>query len=272
MRSNRALFPALLLIISFLAKPSLAGANDPILAILKTEDAVPQSAVKVKQISFTGDDFAKGCSYYELLLRAQQTAAGLDANMMKVVSHVSHSRTHPCDEIEVAFYKDPAPRASEQTFQWSAARPLTWDDFIGPKRQGAGDRIAAETSCGIAIETNLVTTNGKAKVYVFNTFEKGTSWVLPGSTNPEVLQHEQCHWDICELYTRRMQARFDNANITGATLNQQVNRIYDEVTREYTERQEEYEQDTQHGTIPDRQDYWTRMIAQELNLGYAEKL
>jgi hypothetical protein len=41
-------------------------------------------------------------------------------------------------------------------------------------------------------------------------------------------------------------------------------RIYTEVTTEYENRQQAYEDETTHGTIIPQQQRWTRMIAREL--------
>ncbi len=262
--------PAITLVYLLLVLPlkSFAeGINTPadtILAILQPDDAVPKDAVKLREVSLTGNNYGQECGHYELLLQARRMAVEAGANVLKIKVRTQHSRTQRCDGLELAFYLSPDPRSAEQSFVWNAARPLSWDDFAGPVRAGSADHTAAETNCGIAVETNLASSGGKARVYVFNTFDKRTSWVRPGKDLPDILAHEQVHWDICELYTRRMQARFDKTHITGATLKRKVNEIYQEVSREYEEYQEQYEQETQHGTIAEAQQRWARMIAKAL--------
>lgn len=236
------------------------------IAILQIEDPVPRGAEKITQRFFTGNGKAGGCSYYELLLAAEESAYAVGADVLKIVSRSSHSRSQRCDGVEVAFYRSGNPRSAEQSFRWNTDHRLTWDDFRGSIRRGADRNIAAETSCGIAIETSLVANNEVAKVYVFNVFDKQQSWVREGYDRDDVLQHEQGHWDICEIYTRKMQARFDAARITGANLKQQVARIYDEVSNEYLARQEQYEAETEHGIIDSEQNRWTEMLQNELNL------
>jgi len=262
------LAPVLACLLLIQAVPAFAGGTDKfpgaILSILQPDDAVPPDAVKLKEISLSGNSYGQDCAYYELLLKAKELAAEAGANILKIKAKAPHSRSQRCDRIEVAFYQSADPRKAEQSFRWHSARQLNWDDFKGPVRAGSGARTAAETSCGIAVETSLVVNSGIARVFVFNTFDKRGSWVRAGKDLPGVLEHEQGHWDICELYTRRMQARFDEQQITGATLNRKVNEIYNEVSREYIERQEQYEQDTQHGMVAEQQQHWTRLIAGEL--------
>jgi hypothetical protein len=254
--------------VALAARPNRAST----IAILQVDDPAPQHAEKITEQYFTGGNRDGDCSYYQLVLNAERTAEVIGADVLKIMSRSNHSREQPCDGIEVVFYRSGDPRKPEQSFKWSVNHPLTWDDFRGGMRRDAGDNTAAETSCGIAIETNLVADRGPAKVYVFNTFDKQQSWVRGGYMRPEVLQHEQTHWDICELYTRKMQARYDAAHITGSNLHQLVGRIYDEVSNEYFARQERYEQDTEHGTIPEEQERWSVMIARELNTSSLSKL
>ncbi len=242
---------------------SQAGSVAPI-AILQAQDPLPADAEKLLQRSLRGSNNGD-CAYYELLMQAEDLAAEAGANLLKIISRSNHSRTQPCDGLEVALYRTASPRQAEKTFRWDGTRRLTWEDFKGPIRAGSADRTAAETSCGIAVETSLVSSGGKARIYVFNTFEKHASWVRPGKEQDGILEHEQGHWDICELYTRKMQDRFDRTHITGATLNRMVNQIYNEVSREYIERQEQYEEETQHGVVEEAQRRWTLQIAKELN-------
>jgi hypothetical protein len=276
-KSLHFMFRILLLAILFTTGAGLKAvyasknASDTMLVILQPEDPSP-SGTKLSQRFFTGDDYETDCAYYELLLKAQRSAAAAGADVLQIVSRSNHSRAQRCDGIEVAFYRTSNPREAEQSFSWNPARRLTWEDFRGGIRRGVSDRIAAETSCGIAIETNLVTTANTARIYVFNTFDKRKSWVRPGHDNAEVLEHEQGHWDICELYTRKMQARFDAAHITGANLKREVSRIYDATTAEYVARQEQYEQETSHGTIPAEQRRWTMLMAEELSVSPVSKL
>ncbi|MEO6833661.1 MAG: DUF922 domain-containing protein, partial [Chitinophagaceae bacterium] len=206
----------------------------------------------------------EACAYYELLQKAKDTATILDANLLKVVSRKSHSAQQKCDALTIDFYKISNPHAYEKSFSWSANRLLKWVDFQGSPRAGAGSIVVAETNCGIALETNLAGSLDHAKVYVFNTFDKKASWVLPNKRLPDILEHEQGHWDLCEIYTREMQRRFDALQIKGALMSETVNRIYQEVTKEYVAKQQEYEDETQHGTVDDKQAIWTNRIREAL--------
>src|SRR5712692_1059719 len=92
---------------------------------------------------------------------------------------------------------------------WSATRPLRWGDFHGVPRQGSDE--AAKTAYGIYYAWKC---RGRAfefrAVAAFHTQE---SWVQPAvvsdsAEGPRTLGHEQTHFDIAEVYARRMRRHF----------------------------------------------------------------
>ena len=80
----------------------------------------------------------------------------------------------------------------------------------------------------------------------------------------EILAHEQCHFDICELYTRKLRERIASANINVRNLKTTLRSIYKDVQDDYRARQQQYEDETEHGIIPEEQARWQEEIAKEL--------
>ena len=236
----------------------------PAVTFYEKSEAVPANAKKLKTITLTGINPDRSCSGYELKLDARDSALSIGANLIKTESQRERSREAPCDEITFSFYRVDDLRPAERRFGWSAARPLAWADFKGSVPADAGALTVAETSCGIGVETSTVTSANTPKVYVFNTFQTYTSWVRAADSTADVLEHEQCHWDICELYTRKMRQRFAVASINVSNLQRVVSKIFNETQREYGARQQRYENETRHGTIREQQTRWTQMIADEL--------
>jgi len=165
------------------------------------------------------------------------------------------------------FAKDPLKKSNtlEKEFPWNEQRRLTWDDFKGPTPANADNSTAAVTFCGIGFEANTTTNESKAKVTVYNTFYTNQSWVRTDGKSPEILAHEQGHFDICEIYTRKLREEMTNASVTVNNLKSVLQSIYDEVNKEYENRQLAYENETKHGTITVQQQRWSKIIAQELN-------
>ena len=147
-------------------------------------------------------------------------------------------------------------------FQWNEHNKLSWEDFRGDVRPET-ERSAAATHCGIGFKTKNGPGN-KPQVVVYNTFYTGKSWVRPDARMPEILNHEQGHFDLCEIYTRRLRARMEQFDFSVADVRTALMNIYDEVSREYESRQQAYEEETVHGTNFTQQKRWHEMMLAEL--------
>ena len=79
-----------------------------------------------------------------------------------------------------------------------------------------------------------------------------------------MLIHEQGHFDLCEIYTRKLRQRIQRARITGSNLKPALRKIYNEVQDEYVRRQEQYEEETEHSLNREGQAKWVRIIEREL--------
>ncbi len=148
-------------------------------------------------------------------------------------------------------------------FQWSADRKLTWDDFKGAVDY-SDDITAAATYCGIGFESEAGSADGPVYVKVYNRFFPSRSWVKAGQLNSYILAHEQCHFDICELYTRILRKKLNEAAAGKNVTAEQLKDIYAKVQSEYTACQEQYEQETAHGTIDELQQAWEYKVAGQL--------
>lgn len=233
------------------------------IVVLQVNDPLPEGAVFVRELNLSATSFADSCAWFELLLKGARIATGSGANLVKI-SDRTDRQGDGCDVLRLAIYRVDSPHNADRAFHWTPERKLRWEDFQGRRRSGCSERVVAETSCGISVETSLAPASSVAKIYVFNTFDKRQSWVHPGGECPAVLRHEQGHWDLCEIYTRKMQRRFDALSIRGGKLTEMVARVFDQVEGEYLRRQEAYEAETRHGIDKDAQAIWEQRIAREL--------
>ncbi|HRO43280.1 MAG TPA: DUF922 domain-containing protein [Flavipsychrobacter sp.] len=148
---------------------------------------------------------------------------------------------------------------------WSKDKKLSWDDFRGLIPNDAEEQTAAATYCGIGFETNTISSkNSDLKIRVYNTFYIGQSWARPEEMNEDVLAHEQGHFDLCELYTRKLRERMANVSVNVNTLKPVLRKIYEDLQREYQARQEDYEVETAHGVNLPQQKKWQEILESEL--------
>lgn len=91
---------------------------------------------------------------------------------------------------------------------WSSKRKLIWDDFMAIPDTNQTN-LAALTSAKIQITENCVE-NGIPKYLLQCYFVKSQSWT---KVNDKLtLLHEQLHFDIGELFTRKIRKAFDSLN------------------------------------------------------------
>ena len=141
---------------------------------------------------------------------------------------------------------------------WSNERKLKENDFEAlPDTTNL--MIAGSTYSGIEI-TNSYFENDIPKFVVECNFIKSKSWIRIKSK--DVLDHEQLHFDIDELFTRKIRKAFDSLNVKKVKDYQIYNNIY----IFYGEKCETYQKlyDNQVYFNDSQQQQWIKKVGAEL--------
>jgi len=171
--------------------------------------------------------------------------------------------------------------ASQETAQvlWSANRLLLWDDFQGKPPVLAQDMTeAAQIHMTIRWQLQLIMEydclhqtwtaiiDGPS-LTVTNTMVPAVSWVDRGRQNSAILNHEQGHFDLNEVYRRKLQAALAPMTAEGGTAaaaKQALQALIDTASRkilsQVTNIQATYDQETRHGTDLQAQTAWNAKI------------
>jgi Bacterial protein of unknown function (DUF922) len=155
--------------------------------------------------------------------------------------------------------------AAEGSLAWSAHH-LSWKDFRG--RAKLGTATAAQTSSSV---TYIVECHGEGFRYaVLATFSPAESWVRPDipphrTSSASTLKHEQTHFDITEVFARRLRRAFSTARGLCPKHPKDARKLFDRLSRESQATQNRYDDETAHGTVPEAQDRWTRAVAASLD-------
>jgi predicted secreted Zn-dependent protease len=141
---------------------------------------------------------------------------------------------------------------------WSADKKLTWDDFKGPPDPHSSN--AALTSSNINIEFGY---NEKGFQYSIKcNFDMNRSWVR--IRNSDVLVHEQGHFNIAEIFARKLNKVMKGYQFNAKTAQNDLNKLYSDVMKEHRETQVRYDQETDYSRNKQRQEEWLKKIAGEL--------
>ena len=144
---------------------------------------------------------------------------------------------------------------------WAANRPLTWVDFQG--RAKFGEPEAALTSADLL-------SGAQCRDFVFSAtvtpmFDPATSWVRDAkAASPTLLRHEQLHFDLTEVYARRLRQKLKTANLDCQKLQPVFNRLTKAVYDQWSDEENRYDLDTNHGLNAAKQARWDQQIQQQL--------
>ena len=93
-------------------------------------------------------------------------------------------------------------------------------------------------------------------------FNRSKSWSRDHS--PSLLDHERLHFDIAELYARKIRKRIKELQRRGVNNIKTYNTAIHEVLLESNQADQQYDLETLHGALSKKQREWTEKVKEEL--------
>jgi hypothetical protein len=142
---------------------------------------------------------------------------------------------------------------------WNEFYKLSWKDFKGqPTENAAGD---AGTVVQIKAKPFIVKDKVEYDVQTF--FDREKSWKRAEA--PELLAHEQLHFDLAELYARKIRKKVAELQKAGITDVKAYNLEVQKLLNESNEADMKYDIETLHGTLDKKQAAWAESVKKELS-------
>ena len=149
---------------------------------------------------------------------------------------------------------------SPDIIYWTADQQLSWNDFRGHPQYQYKD-ISAITSSGILHYKGCK--DGKINYKVQAYFEKKESWVKAEALTDHHLEHEQIHFDITELYARKLrQALAQRVFVCGEE--QAFETFVETILESWQSDQQAYDLMSHHSVNREQQKEWYYKVAREL--------
>lgn len=145
--------------------------------------------------------------------------------------------------------------------EWTPGTRLKWSDFKASEKRTPGFSVATST-CGFGYEA--MQTGDVLKVNVYVRFYCDESWHYPAMRLKDVLQHEQLHFDICELYGRKFYAGVLKLREDHSLTRENLDELLSHTREEYNRIQDKYDIETDHSTNIKAQHFWERMVIEQL--------
>lgn len=244
---------------------NLYASGSNIIVVLDIDDTASLNGAIVKEIKFKDKGFKTKCTYNDAINYLKEQAAEHGANVIKITQHKYPDAWSTCHRMEATLYNVPDARVLEKEITWTTGRQLVSADFKAERSPLPASGLGAVSDCGISFSSSAANAFAKVRFSVQAIFTTGRSWIHPEhAQDKDLLNHEQKHFDLCELYARKLYKELLDAGLTAATI-QQANNIFKTVYNEYNERQYKYDSETEHGTNLEEQTKWDKIIDEELN-------
>ena len=148
---------------------------------------------------------------------------------------------------------------------WQESTKLTWQDFKGKPKLNSG--AVAETASGISFGFSVKTTNSNidsfsAEVHAY--FYPEDSWFNKDRADDYILDHEQLHFDITELFARKFRKEISELKVSNH-VKKELKALYKNNETDLGKMQNRYDLETNHSKNSETQKQWQVYIKEELD-------
>ena len=165
------------------------------------------------------------------------------------------------NNVEIVLNSSLATGAEELPY---SNQPITWNEFKGDPDHGCS--FAAMTYSGIKLKYNYKSSKGVviARVELCPYMDLSRSWFKKDFCNDSTLEHEQRHFDITAIITKQFSDELKKRNFTVATFPAEIKNLHQNYLQKLAQMQQQYDGETVHGTLADKQAEWDKKIVSEL--------
>lgn len=146
-----------------------------------------------------------------------------------------------------------------ENIEWSESRPLSWKDYAF--RTFRSGRQMAITSVRHSVKGYQREEIPDFEVKVL--FIYADSWTSD-TTNLQLLEHEQLHFDIGELFRRKIEARIEGLRRDGEKQKAIYRYVIKKMLSEFRIFSSEYDKATRFGNLKGEQAKWKKEIWAEI--------
>ncbi|MGL1888411.1 MAG: hypothetical protein OCD76_17980 [Reichenbachiella sp.] len=167
--------------------------------------------------------------------------------------------------LSIISFQGYSQKDTAELIPWTPEYHLKWEDFRGSKI----DSIYGMAVSCISIAANSIQYGDSISYQITNTFKPQLSFVdsivfelYEGS--PELLEHEQTHFNIAEIHTRLMRRKLKELASTNTLTDESYSKEIDLLYDMRDEMDSLYDKETAHGILPTEQLRWQNKVKQQL--------
>ena len=160
--------------------------------------------------------------------------------------------------LVLSSFTPPGHAQHSSSREWG--KPIVFSDFESAPDDA--DTAAANISVTIVLGYSIMW-NGNLKFRAVAVMDKDKSWIKGAFKNEAVLKHEQGHFDIAQIYAKKLETTLKNRRYTRKDIGL-LEAIYDQFLGMMNDLQIRYDQETGGGMNSTAQSLWRKFIQQEL--------
>jgi hypothetical protein len=150
--------------------------------------------------------------------------------------------------------------SAQDTIYWQPTYKLKWEDFQGIPDSSSKDGAISRP----AIKYHLSANEDSFNVKVICFFIRSKSW-SKFKESDTLLMHEQGHFDIAELFSRKLRKAFAEYKFNAQTVGKDIDKLFILNKQERTAMDALYDKETNHSQNKQQQILWNKKIKTELN-------
>lgn len=148
--------------------------------------------------------------------------------------------------------------SSDEYILWTKERKLEWVDFNGI----VDEKSRFKAICSSYIEYEGLEINGdELSISVSCYFDKSKSWIRKNEKSNYLLNHEQRHFDIGEIFARKFRKEIsliNNASLKN--IQETLNSINSKILKEKISFNKKYDEETKHSIEKSVQKKWDKKV------------
>lgn len=145
---------------------------------------------------------------------------------------------------------------NEDYILWKKTRLLTWDDF-----KGRPEKRFAVASTHYVLYRYVSEDNGKIYAHVLSCFLPKESWKRKNYSDEYILRHEQKHFDIVELYARKLRKVLTTISVKNEEdAEEKLDALYKIYDKKMDVFQNLYDDETNNSMDSEKQKQWEENI------------
>ena len=229
--------------------------------VFKEDEIFNINGDEIGNIEIKDGGLTLDCDYETVISIAKIEAQKLGANCLRIYEHrLPSTFGSKCHRIKAKAYRVMDISPFEKEIIWNSHRRLNRNDFKGSIENRP---FEAATNSSIRVRLHNKTLNGKSIISVEAFFNCQNSY-FKGTTNAiETMEHEQGHFDITEIYARKLRKEMIEQIHSQSDLEQKYENIYRQITNENYINQDKY--DTEIYKDSSLQKQWLLKIQQDLD-------